>query len=99
MFDVLPCYTSASSSRCSTELRRMAKDNASNSEVKASDQPQGWQSSAPDELRKLVEALAASIETQRRDDVLNRQLFEKALGMLEERLVRVENSVVFRFNR
>lgn len=68
--------------------------------------PHEFDLSRPEELRELMENLAISIsrienqhETQRGDDALQRQLYEKSLGMLEERLVRVENSVLFRFNR
>jgi GT2 family glycosyltransferase len=68
--------------------------------------PDEFDLSRLEELRELVENLAISNnrlenqhEAERTDNALQRQLYEKSLGMLEERLVRVENSVIFRFNR
>ena len=49
----------------------------------------------PAELVKLK----AQIESDRRDNALERQLLVDSVTLLEERLRRIENSVLFRFNR
>lgn len=59
-----------------------------------------------DDVQDLIEKLCnrlsdleAQLQSQRDDDLRQLQIYEKSLGMLEERLIRVENSILFRFNR
>ena len=54
---------------------------------------------SPDDLPAMVLKLEEQIENDRRHNALERQLLAESVALLEERLLRVENSVLFRFNR
>ncbi len=52
-----------------------------------------------EELWAKLERLQTQIEQERLDSALERQVLGESIGVLEARLLRVENSLIFRLNR